>query len=210
MSVDYRGRYPELAFRAGVWREVARYIRGHVPPPTTVVELGAGYCDFINAFDAAERIAFDLNPEMARHAAPGVEFRTGDASGVSELPRGSVDLVLASNFLEHLTLDALEALMPEVRRVIRPGGHWAIVQPNFRLCPEHYFDDETHVTIFSDESLAQLLLRHAFRMDRIEPRFLPFSMKSRLPKWPILVRGYLHSPIRPNAGQMYLLARRPS
>jgi hypothetical protein len=33
-------------------------------------------------------------------------------------------------------------------------------------------------------------------------------MKSRLPKWPILVRLYLHSPVRPLGAQMYVVAER--
>ena len=46
-------------------------------------------------------------------------------------------------------------------------------------------------------------------MLRVEPRFLPYSMReSRLPVKPWLVRAYLRSPIRPLAGQMLLVAEK--
>ncbi len=204
----YRGRYPVLDERRGVWREITRHIAEDAPGAQVVAELGAGYCDFINSFQAPTKIAFDLNPDMAQHADPDVEMRIGDAVAMPGVEERSLDLVFASNFLEHLDGEQLDRLLPRIRECLRPGGKLALVQPNFRLCPEHYFDDDTHVTVFSDESLAQLVVDHGFRILKVVPRFLPFSMKSRLPKWPVLVRMYLASPLRPNAGQMYLVAER--
>ena len=45
-----------------------------------------------------------------------------------------------------------------------------------------------------------------FRVVRKVPGLLPFSMKSRLPKWPFLIRAYLSSPWKPLAAQMYFVA----
>jgi hypothetical protein len=46
-------------------------------------------------------------------------------------------------------------------------------------------------------------------MLRVEPRFLPYSMReTRLPLRPWLVRAYLRSPIRPRAGQMLVVAQK--
>jgi hypothetical protein len=43
----------------------------------------------------------------------------------------------------------------------------------------------------------------------VKPKFLPYSMRdSRLPIAPWLVRAYLHSPWKPMAGQMLVVARR--
>lgn len=204
----YRGRYPFLDFRRGVWREIARHVRRDAPNAETVLELGAGYCDFINAFSAERKIAFDLNPEMREFAEPEVDLRIADATRLDGLEDASIDLVFASNFLEHLDRQELERLLPNIHRVLRPGGRLILIQPNFRKCPQHYFDDDTHKTVFSDESLAQLVVDGGFKIERIVPGFLPFSMKSRLPKWPILVRLYLSSPVKPNAAQMYLVASR--
>ncbi len=204
----YVGAYPVLEARRGVWREIARYVARDVPPVGTLVELGAGYCDFANAFPAERRIAYDLNPEMAVHAGPEVEFRLADAVELPGLEPGSVDLVFASNFLEHLDEAELARLLPRVRDVLAPGGRLVLIQPNHRLCAEHYFDDPTHKTIFDDRNVGPRLAAHGLPVRRVVPGLLPFSMRSRLPKRPILIRLYLASPLRPLAAQMYVVAER--
>ena len=73
-----------------------------------------------------------------------------------------------------------------------------VIQPNFRYAYRQYFDDYTHRSTFTHVSLANLLRSKGLRMLRVEPRFLPYSMReSRLPVKPWLVRAYLRSPIRP-------------
>lgn len=204
----YVGAYPFLAKRAGIWREIARYVLADAAGARSVLELGAGYCDFINQVEAGSRIAFDLNPDMAKFAAPGVDFRAGDCRGLPGIDDGSIDAVFASNFLEHFTVDEVGGLLADIRRVLRPAGRLLLLQPNYRRNPKHYWDDPTHKTAFDDGNLPALIERHGFRVLRLVPGLLPFSMKSRLPKIPALVRWYLRSPIRPMAAQMYAVAER--
>ena len=96
-------------------------------------------------------------------------------------------------------------LLGRIHSSLRTGGHVALLQPNFRLCPEKYFDDETHIAVYSDDTLAQALLDAGFSIAKVVPGLLPLTMKSRLPKWQGLVRAYLRSPIKPNGAQMFLL-----
>jgi len=203
---EYVGAYPYLDERAHVWGEIARYVRRDAPAADSVVELGPGYCDFINAFPASRKVAFDLNPQMRAHAADDVDLRIQDAGHLTDLEAGSVDLVFASNFLEHLAEPEVSQLLGNVRHVLSQRGRLVLLQPNHRRCAEHYFDDPTHQTIFDDRNIVDWLSRHGLRVRRIVPGLLPFSMKSRLPKWPILVRLYLNSPLRPLAAQMYVVA----
>ena len=202
----YTGAYPWLERRRGVWREIARYVRRDAPDVGTLVELGPGYCDFINQFPASHKIGFDLNPEMSAFAASDVELRIASAVELAGIEPGGVDLVFASNFLEHLGAGELEVLLPKVRRALSRRGRLILIQPNYRRCAGHYFDDPTHRTVFHDGNIGDWLTHHRLRPLRIVPGLLPFSMKSRLPKWPILTRLYLHSPIRPLAAQMYVVA----
>ncbi len=204
----YVGAYPELRERRTVWREIARYVARDAPGAGTVVELGAGYCDFINQFPARRKVAFDLNPEMRRHAAADVDLRIEDCVTMPGIAPGSVDLVFASNFLEHQGAAELAVLLPAIARALRPGGRLVLLQPNHRRCREHYFDDPTHKTIFDDRSIAGFLAPHGLRVVRLVPGLLPFSMKSRLPKWGPLVRLFLESPVRPFGAQMYVVAER--
>lgn len=202
----YVGRYRFLPQRRGVWRAIVEFVARDIGPVESVLELGPGFCDFINQYPAARRIAIDLNPEMRAFAAPGVDFRVGDAALLEGIPEQSVDLVFASHFLEHLTAAEAGLLLARIRRALRPRGRLALLQPNFRLCAAHYFDDPTHRTAYTDGDLANLLRAGGFRPLRIVPGLLPFSMRSVLPKWYLLVRAYLALPVRPFAAQMYLVA----
>jgi SAM-dependent methyltransferase len=204
----YVGAYPWLGGRQGIWREIVRYVARDAPGAQDVLELGAGYCDFINQFPARRKVAFDLNPEMKKHAAAGVDLRIEDCTGLPGIAPQSMDLVFASNFLEHFATPELEVLLAAVARVLRPGGRLALIQPNYLRCRAHYFDDRTHQTIFHHRNVAGALVPHGLQVVKLVPGLLPFSMKNRGPKWPILVRLYLSSPLRPLAAQMYVVAER--
>ena len=194
--------------RAGVWRELTRFIARDIADSSTVLELGCGYGDFINAVAANRKIAVDVHAAVREHLAPGVEFICGDCAKLGFIERGAVTTVFASNLLEHIAREQLPALLAEIRRVLRPGGRLLLLQPNYRLCPARYFDDYTHVTVFSDVGLCGFLKSEGFSIRKCVPGLLPFSMQSRLPKHPLLVRLYLNSPIRPGAGQMYVVAEK--
>ncbi|QTA81888.1 SAM-dependent methyltransferase, type 11 [Desulfonema limicola] len=197
-----------MKFRQGVWKEIVRFVKKDTGNIDSLVELGAGYCDFINQFPAKSKTGFDLNPERKRYAAPGVDLRIEDASVMHNIKNSSIDLVFASNFLEHLTCEELDRLLPRIRNILKDKGKLILLQPNYRLCADHYFDDKTHQTIFSDENITGFLEKYGFSVIKLIPGLLPFSMKSRLPKWPVLVRLYLMSPVKPMAAQMYISAER--
>lgn len=205
---EYLGRYPELPSRAGVWCEVARWIERRIGPVESAIELGAGFCDFSNALAARRKRAFDINPEMARYAGPDVDFVCVDVTERWPADPASADLVFASNFLEHIPVADGASLLRNVHEALRPGGRVVLLQPNFRRCAARYFDDDTHVAVYSDDSLTQAVLDAGFAIERVDPGFLPLTMKSRLPKWRGLVRMYLRSPVKPGASQMLVVGRK--
>jgi ubiquinone/menaquinone biosynthesis C-methylase UbiE len=195
--------------RGAVWKEICRYLqRRWIPPGGAVLELGAGYGDFINNVDAAKKDAIDLSDHLATYLAHDVTFHRRSCTDLSVFSAASFDTVFASNLFEHLDRDQLAQTLAEVLRVLKPGARLILIQPNFKYCAPHYFDDYTHVQIFSHVSLADRLEAAAFQIEAVQPRFLPFSMKSRLPKAGLLVRAYLQSPIRPMAAQMLVVARK--
>lgn len=197
--------------RAELWRHLTAYLSQFVPPGAAVLELGAGYCYFINQIAGARRVAVDIGPQVRAAAAPGVEAHESDAIAFLEgQPAGSLDFIFASNFLEHLDWPALDQILPLLFRVLRPGGRLALIQPNFRLMPHRYFDDYTHRAIFSDVSLGDWLQSGGFLLRQVTARFLPFTVKSRLGGFTFLVPLYLRLPWRPLAGQMFVLAERPA
>lgn len=196
--------------RAGIWQVLAVHLAPYIGPTAHVLELGAGYCDWINNVSAARRVAVDVWPELPAHAAPGVEPMVLDISGgLRSLGDASFDAVLASNLLEHFAPDAAADVVREVARLLRPGGRFIVIQPNFRYAWRRYFDDYTHRSIFTDVSLPALLRAHGFRVVDVKPKFIPYSMQGvsiPIPRW--LVKAYLMSPVKPAAGQMLVVGRK--
>ena len=175
---------------------------------SAILELGAGWCDFINSATAERRIALDLWPGVVDAAAPGVESHVGSAENLDFLGDESIDAVLASNLLEHLTHEQCDRLLSEASRVLIPGGKLILIQPNYRLTYKRYFDDFTHVTAWSEVSLADFLTSRGWTLERVHARYMPFSVKSSIPVSRLLIRCYLASPIKPFAGQMMIVAHK--
>ena len=211
MTTTYHAaHFTEHPQRDTVWRAISAHLAGLVPRQAAVLEVGAGYCHWINNVAAGRRVALDIWPGVASHAASGVEAVVLDASvGLDTLPPASFDVVLASNVLEHFAPDIAAAVVRGIARVLRPGGRLVLIQPNFRYAFRQYFDDYTHRAVFTDVSLPALLRAEGFDIERVEPRFLPYSMRDRrMPMAAWLVRAYLASPYRPRAGQMLVVATR--
>jgi SAM-dependent methyltransferase len=209
MKGDYHSsRLAEDPRRGAVWRALWRcFFRHRIGPGETVLDLGAGYGDFINAVVARRRIAVDLWPGMADHVAPGVEPIVGPVTELDSIETGVVDYAFASNLVEHLPQPVFVDALAALRRVLKPGGTLTLLQPNYRFAHREYFDDYTHVAVYSHISLADLLRAHGWDVLEVRPRFLPLTVKSRLPVWTPLIAAYLASPFKPLGKQMLLVAR---
>lgn len=209
----YKSRYTFDARRSIVWGEIVKYESKFVPDNAIIVDLGAGYCDFINNVKAAKKYAVDTSPELGDYTASDVIKISEVAWNLQSITDESVDIVHASNLFEHFTDEELEKVMKEVKRVLKKGGKLILMQPNYRLKPANYFDDPTHKKVFSDAALESFLLSHGMKIVLKKPRFLPFSMRSNsslLPNslLPLVVRAYLYSPLKPFAGQMLFIAEK--
>jgi hypothetical protein len=214
----YASRFPdaEREAKARLWRVLCDgFFSRYVPRGGTVVDLGAGYCDFINHVRAARRIAVDLNPDTRRFAAPGVEVFSAPLDRLADvLAPASVDLAFASNVFEHLpSPDYLLAVLDGVRTALRPGaGRLVVLQPNVRLVGGAFWDFFDHTLPLTEKGLAEALAVAGLRVVECRPRFLPYTTKSRLPHWPALVRLYLALPPAQwlLGKQMLLVAERPA
>ena len=204
----FASRLPYDAARERLWRVLCRYLQPYIPEDGEVLELGGGYCHFINNIRARRKHVIDLFPGIREHAAPDVNVHVGSCSDLNAFAASSTDAVFASNLFEHLTREQLLGTLAGVRRILKGEGRLLIIQPNFKYCYRNYFDDYTHIQIFTEASLSDLLTAEGFEPVKVVPRFLPFSIKSGGPKWPWLLRLYLALPWRPLAGQMFIVARK--
>jgi SAM-dependent methyltransferase len=203
----HESRLPPDAKRDVVWQALWRfYFNRIVPADGCVLDLGAGYGSFINQVQARRRIALDSWPDFPRHLAPGIEAVVGPVTELDFLAGGSVDFAFASNLFEHIPQDAFARVLDGLRRKLSPRGSLNILQPNYRYASREYFDDYTHVAIYSHISLADFLTANGYQVTLVVPRFLPLTVKSRMPVSPWLIAAYLASPIKPLGKQMFLRA----
>lgn len=168
--------------RKQVWSVLATsFFSQWIRPTDTVLDLGAGHCEFINAVNAAVRYALDLNPDTSALAADGVRVLEHDAATKWDLPSNSLDVVFTSNFLEHMpSKQAVLSALAEARRTLRPGGHLIAMGPNVRFCYDTYWDYFDHYVPLSERSIVEALQNMSLEPQRVVPRFLPYTMKGRL------------------------------
>jgi SAM-dependent methyltransferase len=193
----YQRRFGQTAaYRNRVWQELtASFFTSWVRPDAAVLDLGCGYGEFINNIRAGRRLAMDLNPAAAGHLGEDVEFLEQDCSARWPLPDETLDVVFSSNFFEHLADKAcLQRTLRQAFRCLKPGGRLIAVGPNVKYLPGAYWDFFDHHIPLSEASLGEALAIEGFVLERVVPRFLPYTLV-KAPKYPIvLLRLYLKMP----------------
>jgi SAM-dependent methyltransferase len=208
----YRFRGVDQPARQAVWDEIAPVVHRWLGAPQRVLDPAAGRGEFINAIDAAERWVVDSVEYDEAELDPGVKVVIGDARHV-DLPEAHFDGVFVSNLLEHLpTQDEVARLLRRLRRTMAPGGRIAVMGPNFRYCAREYFDFADHTLALTHVAVEEHLYSAGFEIDRVIPRFIPYSFRSRMPQAPMLVRAYLRLPLawRLLGKQFLVVATNPS
>jgi len=185
-----------LDYRNRVWTVLVEdFFQRYVQPGDCVLDLGCGYGEFINRVRCARKYGMDLNPQTSRHLATDVEFLSQDCSTPWQLPDSSLDVVFTSNFFEHLPDKlALRSTLREAARCLRPGGHLVAMGPNIKYLPGLYWDFFDHHTILTEASLGEVLEMEGFLLERVTPRFLPYTLVNAPEYSLLLLRIYLAMP----------------
>jgi SAM-dependent methyltransferase len=200
-------------YRRRVWRELTvRFFSTWIAPDAVVLDLGCGYCEFINQIRARKKYGMDLNPDAVKHAASDVTVLQQDCSGAWQIDPGSLDAVFTSNFFEHLpTKTHLEKTLEQALRALRPNGVLIALGPNIRYLPGAYWDFFDHHIALTDRSLTEVLRKCGFTVEKGVDRFLPYTMSDQrtYPIWTL--RIYLAVPLLwPIFGKQFLvIARKP-
>ena len=214
LDLLYQGRFSkkEVECKSRIWVVLCKYFfQDYVSPKDTVLDLGAGYCDFINHIQCQKKLAVDLNVDTPSLAHADVTVEQTSSTNLSFLADESIDVVFTSNFLEHLrTKEEALQTFNEVHRVLKKGGLFLILQPNIRHVGFEYWDFFDHHIALTDKSLVEGLLIKEFKIKRVISKFLPFTTKSKIPQHPFLVWIYLKIPLvwRVMGKQSFLVAEK--
>lgn len=200
-------------YRSRVWAVLVSHFSRWIPADATVLDVGCGWGEFINAVRARERFGMDLNPESGQRLAPGVRFLQQDCSAEWQVPAASLDVVFSSNFFEHLPdKGSLQRTLMQAHRALRPGGRLICMGPNIRYLPGAYWDFWDHYLPLTHLSMSEGLRLAGFEIERCVARFLPYSMSQGRQPPVALLRLYLRMPLawRFLGRQFFIVARKPA
>lgn len=163
--------------RAGMYKAAGALGRGK-----KALEIGCGIGIFTSllARSGAEITAVDLSPDLAelaraRNPAPNVDYRVMNVEELA-FPENAFDCVYGSSVLHHLNL---AKALPELRRVLKPGGSLVFTEPNM-LNPQilvmknlkpvgALLGDSPDETAFFRWEIKKLLLAAGFSRVEAEP-----------------------------------------
>lgn len=210
----YRARFAgSLDYRMRVWQVLCKYFAQWTPADGAVLDIGCGYCEFINQIPAASKYGIDMNPDTEFRAVPEMKLMPQDCSATWGLDANTLNTVFSSNLFEHLPTKAhLEDTLAEAFRCLKPGGHLIALGPNIRYSGGAYWDFYDHHLPLTERSLAEVLRKVGFEIAVEHAQFLPYTMSSgfRYPIW--MVQVYLALPLawRIFGKQFLVVARKPA
>lgn len=191
---------------------VRDFLQHYIRPDSSVVDIGGGYCEFLNSVLAKEKHLIDLNPEAKLFAKGNIQIHHLDITQASAQEFGvKADYCFVSNFFEHLPdFHALLRVLNFIKSILKPNGQLIIIQPNYRYAYKEYFDFIDHMLPISDRSLKEAVQAVGYKVDVLIPRFLPFSTKSRVTSL-LALKVYLKMPFvwRFFGKQLFMVARCP-
>jgi SAM-dependent methyltransferase len=188
-----------IAEKNDLWRVLCNnFFQKYIPINSTVVDLGAGYCEFINNIDVGplgKKIVIDLNEDIKDFANNDVILYNQNIIDV-KLEDSSCDIIFMSNFLEHITdKEIIITIFNKCNKFLRPNGSILILQPDIRFVGNEYWNFFDHHLPLSVPSLKEALSITGFTVDVVIDKFLPYTTKSAIPQYPFLVYLYLKCPI---------------
>jgi hypothetical protein len=89
----YRKRFSTIEYeqKNQLWRILCEhFFQKYVHPSDAVLDVGAGYCEFINHINCRHKIALDSNEETKLYADKAVQVIQASGSNMSMLPDAAV------------------------------------------------------------------------------------------------------------------------
>ena len=192
---------------------INEFLKKYIAPDSVTLDIGGGYCEFINNVQAKKKYLIDVNPDSKLFANSDVNVINTDILNAQDRERLEIkpDLIFVSNFFEHLSSkEELIEILIFCFQLLNPGGKLLIIQPNFKYSYKEYYDFIDHQLAITHLSLQEILETIGFKIETMIPRFLPYSTKGK-PASPQLLKIYLKLPLlwKFFGGQMFIQASKP-
>jgi len=145
---------------------------------------GEGYGANFLAERAGSVLGVDIDPSAVQHAAakylkPNLQFLQGSITSVPVPESGSFDVIVCFEAIEHI--EDQEALMLEVRRLLRPDGVFVVSTPNKDVYESGKdAGNPFHVKELTFDEFNSLITRHFPRVCYLGQRIHPGSSLWRL------------------------------
>ena len=212
----YRNRFEGVdIFRVEFYKVFEKeFFKKYVSPESRVLEIGAGHCELINAIQAKQKVALDINPDVSRHAAEDVTAIFGTIDEISDMEK-QFDVIIINNVLEHLTHSQIVDILERSKKLLK-NGKIILLLPNIRYCYKNFWMFFDHITPLDDRAIVELLISLGYEITEARSKFLPYTSISpvshgisRLPLGMTIVKVYLHVPLlwKIFGKQMFIVAR---
>ena len=197
LEAIYNQRFNEhISYRKEIWKVlITKFFSKYIASASDVLDIGCGYGEFINNVVCRKKYGIDLNARAREQLDHDITFFEQDCSATWPLPDDTLDVVFTSNFFEHLeSKQALGDTLAQAKRCLKPGGRLIAMGPNIRFVGGAYWDFWDHHLALTDSSLAEILRVQGFQVERVIPRFLPYTMVNHRAVPSTLVSLYLQMP----------------
>lgn len=155
-----------------------------LPKDSKILDLGCGTGQLLavlhqQKFTNLSGIEFDKGQyEAAKELVPTASLQQGDFFKLLEPNTQKYDVIFMIDVIEHIQKDQIVTLLSLIKNHLAPNGKLCIRTPNadFPLtAPRFRYIDITHVTIFTQESMATLLRLAGFSQFIFRPSYIPRS-----------------------------------
>ena len=157
--------------------KLARYLssRYELPKGSKILDLGCGRGEFLRGFIRCGLNGYGVDQSaIAKSICPDAEILQSDLEN-ERLPYNdnSFDAVFSKSVLEHFYFP--ERLVMEIYRIVKPGGLVITMVPDWESVYKTFYEDYTHRTPFTTNSLKDIFLINGFDDVKVEKfRQLPF------------------------------------
>jgi ubiquinone/menaquinone biosynthesis C-methylase UbiE len=161
--------------------KLARYLslRYKLPEGSKILDLGCGRGEFLMSFIRCGLTGYGVDQSsIAKSVCPEAEISQSNLED-EPLPYkdNSFDVVFSKSVLEHFYYP--EKLVMEIYRIIKPGGLVITMVPDWEAVYKTFYEDYTHRTPFTVNSLKDIFLINGFDNVKAEKfRQLPFLWTS--------------------------------